>query len=125
MPIPHLLKPVDRAHAHFIAISHSCCRRFDLDRRYHRSVGRSQKEFQGRVVDLCRLDALGLRRRHRHREEMGRQIDKCGITIDVTQFKDYVESINQYTAGAYDAVRITNMDALMSLLQKRLTNSVQ
>jgi NitT/TauT family transport system substrate-binding protein len=38
--------------------------------------------------------------------------DKYGITIEVTQFNDYVESINQYTAGAYDAVTLTNMDAL-------------
>lgn len=38
--------------------------------------------------------------------------DKCGLTIEVTQFNDYVESINQYTAGAYDAVSVTNMDAL-------------
>jgi len=38
--------------------------------------------------------------------------DKYGITIEVKQFNDYVESINQYTAGAYDAVTITNMDAL-------------
>ena len=27
--------------------------------------------------------------------------DKYGIKIDVNQFNDYVESINQYTAGAY------------------------
>jgi NitT/TauT family transport system substrate-binding protein len=38
--------------------------------------------------------------------------DKYGITIDVKQFNDYVESINQYTAGSFDAVTITNMDAL-------------
>ena len=38
--------------------------------------------------------------------------DKYGITIEVKQFNDYVESINQYTAGAFDAVTITNMDAL-------------
>ncbi|WP_137149989.1 putative urea ABC transporter substrate-binding protein [Devosia sp. FKR38] len=38
--------------------------------------------------------------------------DKYGITIEVTQFNDYVESMNQYTAGAYDAVSLTNMDAL-------------
>lgn len=38
--------------------------------------------------------------------------DKYGLTIEVTQFNDYVESINQYTAGAYDAVTVTNMDAL-------------
>jgi NitT/TauT family transport system substrate-binding protein len=41
-----------------------------------------------------------------------RWADKYGITINVTQFNDYVESINQYTAGAYDAVTVTNMDAL-------------
>lgn len=38
--------------------------------------------------------------------------DKFGISIEVTQFNDYVESINQYTAGAYDAVTLTNMDGL-------------
>jgi NitT/TauT family transport system substrate-binding protein len=38
--------------------------------------------------------------------------DKYGLSIEVTQFNDYVESINQYTAGAYDAVTLTNMDAL-------------
>jgi NitT/TauT family transport system substrate-binding protein len=38
--------------------------------------------------------------------------DKYGITIDVVQFNDYIESINQYTAGAYDGVTATNMDTL-------------
>ncbi|MBI1182390.1 MAG: lipid kinase [Alphaproteobacteria bacterium] len=38
--------------------------------------------------------------------------DKYGIKIDVVQFNDYIESINQYTAGAYDAVTATNMDTL-------------
>jgi NitT/TauT family transport system substrate-binding protein len=38
--------------------------------------------------------------------------DKYGINIEVKQFNDYVESINQYTAGTYDAVTITNMDTL-------------
>jgi NitT/TauT family transport system substrate-binding protein len=38
--------------------------------------------------------------------------DKYGIKIEVKQFNDYVESINQYTAGAFDAVTVTNMDAL-------------
>ena len=38
--------------------------------------------------------------------------DKYGISIEVKQFNDYVESINQYTAGAFDAVTITNMDTL-------------
>lgn len=37
--------------------------------------------------------------------------DKYGITIDVKQL-DYIESINQYTAGQFDAVLVTNMDAL-------------
>ena len=38
--------------------------------------------------------------------------DKYGISIDVVQMNDYVESINQYTAGKFDACAITNMDAL-------------
>lgn len=38
--------------------------------------------------------------------------DKYGIKIDVTQINDYVESINQYTAGKFDGVTLTNMDAL-------------
>src|SRR4051794_17946359 len=38
--------------------------------------------------------------------------DKYGITIKVTQINDYVESVNQYTAGKFDGVTITNMDAL-------------
>jgi NitT/TauT family transport system substrate-binding protein len=37
---------------------------------------------------------------------------KYGFAIEVKQFNDYVESINQYTAGAFDAVTITNMDTL-------------
>jgi NitT/TauT family transport system substrate-binding protein len=38
--------------------------------------------------------------------------DKYGLNIEVKQFNDYVESINQYTAGAFDAVTLTNMDAV-------------
>lgn len=38
--------------------------------------------------------------------------DKYGITINVVQINDYVESINQYTAGKFDGVTMTNMDAL-------------
>src|SRR3954463_764732 len=38
--------------------------------------------------------------------------DKYGIAINVVQINDYVESINQYTAGAFDGVTVTNMDAL-------------
>lgn len=38
--------------------------------------------------------------------------DKYGIAIEVVQINDYVESINQYTAGAFDGCVMTNMDAL-------------
>lgn len=38
--------------------------------------------------------------------------DKYGIIIDVVQINDYIESINQYTAGKYDGCTMTNMDAL-------------
>lgn len=38
--------------------------------------------------------------------------DKYDISIDVVQINDYVESINQYTAGGFDGCTMTNMDAL-------------
>ena len=38
--------------------------------------------------------------------------DANGITITVDKLNDYVESINLYSSGEYDAVSITNMDAL-------------
>lgn len=38
--------------------------------------------------------------------------DKYNISIDVVQINDYVESINQYTAGGFDGCTMTNMDAL-------------
>lgn len=38
--------------------------------------------------------------------------DKYGINIEVVQINDYIESINQYTAGQFDAGTMTNMDAL-------------
>jgi NitT/TauT family transport system substrate-binding protein len=38
--------------------------------------------------------------------------DKYGIKIELTQINDYVESINQYSAGAFDACVMTNMDML-------------
>ena len=37
---------------------------------------------------------------------------KYGIKIKLTQINDYVESINQYTAGQFDACVMTNMDML-------------
>ncbi|MEJ2620917.1 MAG: putative urea ABC transporter substrate-binding protein [Candidatus Thiodiazotropha sp.] len=38
--------------------------------------------------------------------------NKYGIDIEVVQINDYIESINQYTAGEFDACTMTNMDAL-------------
>ncbi|GGE52781.1 lipid kinase [Halopseudomonas oceani] len=38
--------------------------------------------------------------------------DKYDINIDVVQINDYIESINQYSAGEFDACTMTNMDAL-------------
>ena len=37
---------------------------------------------------------------------------KYDINIEVVQLNDYVEAINQYTAGAFDSVLMTTMDAL-------------
>ena len=38
--------------------------------------------------------------------------DKYGISIELTLVNDYIESINLYTAGKFDACAMTNMDAL-------------
>ena len=38
--------------------------------------------------------------------------DKYGIKINIVQVNDYVESVNQYTAGKFDGVTLANMDAL-------------
>ncbi len=38
--------------------------------------------------------------------------DKYGLEIEVVQINDYIESINQYTAGGFDGCVMTNMDAL-------------
>jgi len=38
--------------------------------------------------------------------------DEYDIEIDVVQINDYIESINQYTAGQFDGCTMTNMDAL-------------
>ncbi|MEM8877175.1 MAG: putative urea ABC transporter substrate-binding protein [Pseudomonadota bacterium] len=43
---------------------------------------------------------------------MDKWAEKYGIDIEIVQINDYVESINQYTAGAYDGCSMTNMDAL-------------
>jgi NitT/TauT family transport system substrate-binding protein len=38
--------------------------------------------------------------------------EKYGIEIEVVQINDYIESINQFSAGAFDGCVMTNMDAL-------------
>ena len=38
--------------------------------------------------------------------------EKYGIEIEMVQVNDYIESINQYTTGQFDACVMTNMDAL-------------
>jgi len=38
--------------------------------------------------------------------------DHYGIDIDVVQINDYIESVNQYSMGEFDACTMTNMDAL-------------
>jgi NitT/TauT family transport system substrate-binding protein len=38
--------------------------------------------------------------------------DKYGLQINFVQVNDYVESVNQYTAGKLDGVTVANMDAL-------------
>jgi len=38
--------------------------------------------------------------------------EKYGLDIEVVQINDYIESINQYTAGEFAACTMTNMDAL-------------
>ena len=43
---------------------------------------------------------------------MDRWADKYDISVEIVQINDYVESINQYTAGAFDGVSATNMDTL-------------
>ncbi len=43
---------------------------------------------------------------------MEKWADKYDINVEITQFNDYIESINQYTAGEFDACAMTNMDAL-------------
>ena len=43
---------------------------------------------------------------------MDRWAEKYGIDVEIVQINDYVESINQYAAGAFDGVSATNMDTL-------------
>lgn len=43
---------------------------------------------------------------------MKKYADAQGIKVDIVLVNDYIESINQYTAGTFDACTMTNMDAL-------------
>lgn len=43
---------------------------------------------------------------------MDKWAKKYGVKVDVVQLNDYVESINQYSTGAFDGCTMTNMDAL-------------
>ncbi len=43
---------------------------------------------------------------------MDKWADKYGIDVEIIQINDYIESINQYTAGQFDGVSATNMDTL-------------
>ena len=43
---------------------------------------------------------------------MKKWADKEGIEVEIVQINDYIESINQFTAGAFDGCSMTNMDAL-------------
>ena len=43
---------------------------------------------------------------------MKKWADKYGIEVNISQINDYVESINQYSAGQFDGVVATSMDAL-------------
>lgn len=43
---------------------------------------------------------------------MDKWADKYGIEIDLVQINDYIEAINMYTAGRFDAATMTNMDML-------------
>ncbi|HUG62315.1 MAG TPA: putative urea ABC transporter substrate-binding protein [Methylomirabilota bacterium] len=43
---------------------------------------------------------------------MEKWADKYDITVEITRINDYVESINQYTAGGFDGCSMANMDAL-------------
>jgi len=43
---------------------------------------------------------------------MAKWADKYGITVEIVQINDYIESINQYSTGQFDGVVATSMDAL-------------
>ena len=43
---------------------------------------------------------------------MDKWADKYDIDVEIVQINDYIESINQYTAGQFDGVSATSMDTL-------------
>ena len=42
---------------------------------------------------------------------MDKWADKYDIDVEITQINDYIESINQFTAGQYDAVTLTSRES--------------
>ena len=38
--------------------------------------------------------------------------EKYGVDLSIQLINDYIESVNLYTAGAFDGVSVTNMDGL-------------
>ena len=75
----------------------------------HKHFDRTAHGIQHWMVDLCWLDALALCSASGYRKEWA---DKYGLKINIVQVNDYVESVNQYTAGKLDGVTVANMDAL-------------
>jgi len=43
---------------------------------------------------------------------MDKWAEKYGIEVEIVQINDYIEAINQYTAGRFDGATMTNMDML-------------
>lgn len=43
---------------------------------------------------------------------MDKWADRYGISVDIVQINDYIESIIQYTGGTFDGCSMTNMDGL-------------
>jgi hypothetical protein len=50
---------------------------------------------------------------------MNEWAEKCGIDVEIVQVNDYIESINQNTAGAFDGVSATNMSLIYALLDEK------
>ena len=75
------------------------------------SAGRrsGKNGIQACLIDPRGPDAVGLFRRQRHHGQMA---DTYGIDIAIMQINDCVERNHQKTAGPFDGVSATNIDAL-------------